>query len=73
MIFSQDVQETLEGVGKESQQGLALAAADHIWDIGQTGTASHSSSDGTSAAPRRSSCVQGASQKARDIQRYSLL
>ena len=46
------IQETLEGVGSESQPGLALAAADHIWDIGQTGTASHSSSDGTSAAPR---------------------
>ena len=46
------VQEKLEGVGSEYQQGLALAAADHIWDIGQTGTASHSSSDGTSAAPR---------------------
>lgn len=39
----------MEGVGSESQEGLALAAADHVWDIGQTGTASHSSSDGTSA------------------------
>ncbi|CAL1126311.1 unnamed protein product [Cladocopium goreaui] len=46
--------EKLEGVGSESQQGLALAAADHIWDIGQTGTASHSSSDGTSAGERAS-------------------
>lgn len=42
----------MEGVGSESQEGLALAAADHVWDIGQTGTASHSSSDGTSAAQR---------------------
>ena len=39
----------MEGVGSESQEGLALAAADHVWDIGQTGTASHSSSDGTTA------------------------
>ncbi|CAJ1428857.1 unnamed protein product [Effrenium voratum] len=44
--------EALGGVGEESQQGLALAGADHIWDIGQTGTASHSSSDGTSSAER---------------------
>lgn len=42
-------QEKMDGVGTESQEGLALAAADHVWDIGQTGTASHSSSDGTTA------------------------
>eukprot|EP00438_Fugacium_kawagutii_P016148 Skav207704 [mRNA] locus=scaffold3057:245022:256726:- [translate_table: standard] len=44
--------EKMDGVGTESQEGLALAAADHVWDIGQTGTASHSSSDGTTAAER---------------------
>lgn len=51
-------QEALGGVGEESQQGLALAGADHIWDIGQTGTASHSSSDGTSSAAQLSRKIE---------------
>jgi len=33
-------------------QGLAHAGEDHVVDIGQTGTASHTSSDGTGAAQR---------------------
>ncbi|CAK9013990.1 unnamed protein product [Durusdinium trenchii] len=44
--------DAMEGVGSVSVQGLALAAEDHVSDIGQTGTASHSSSDGTTAAER---------------------
>eukprot|EP00933_Yihiella_yeosuensis_P073674 TRINITY_DN8238_c4_g1_i1.p1 TRINITY_DN8238_c4_g1~~TRINITY_DN8238_c4_g1_i1.p1 ORF type:complete len:484 (+),score=88.60 TRINITY_DN8238_c4_g1_i1:47-1453(+) len=42
----------MQGLGSYSEQGLALAAEDHIADIGQTGTASHTSSDGTSASDR---------------------
>ncbi|CAE7219871.1 pxl-1, partial [Symbiodinium sp. CCMP2592] len=44
--------ETLGGVGTASQPGLAMAGEDHVHDIGQTGTASHTSSDGTNAADR---------------------
>ena len=36
--------------GLSLEEGLTLAAEDHIADIGETGTASHSSSDGTTAA-----------------------
>jgi len=43
---------SMEGVGSSSEQGLALAAEDHVADVGQVGTASHSSSDGTSACER---------------------
>lgn len=46
--------ETMDGVGSRSEEGLALAAEDHVADIGQTGTASHTSSDGTSAPERAS-------------------
>lgn len=46
--------ETMDGVGNRSEEGLALAAEDHIADIGQTGTASHTSSDGMSSAERAS-------------------
>jgi len=42
----------LDGLGKSSEVGLAFAGEDHIADIGQTGTASHSSSDGTSSGDR---------------------
>jgi len=40
------------GVGRFSERGLAFAGEDHVADIGNTGTASHSSSDGTCAADR---------------------
>lgn len=42
----------MEGLGESSEKGLALAGEDHIADIGVTGTASHSSSDGTNSAQR---------------------
>jgi len=42
----------LGSLGESSELGLALAGEDHIADIGQTGTASHSSSDGTSSGAR---------------------
>lgn len=45
-------QEPLQGVGNFSVPGLALAAEDHVWDIGQTGTASHDSSDGMGTGER---------------------
>lgn len=40
------------GVGNSSETGLALAGEDHVSDVGQTGTAAHDSSDGTSAGDR---------------------
>merc|ERR1719272_916386 len=42
----------MQGVGNASVQSLAFAAEDHIADIGQTGTASHASSDGMTSAQR---------------------
>jgi len=42
----------LSSLGESSKVGLALAGEDHISDIGQTGTASHSSSDGASSSDR---------------------
>jgi len=42
----------LGSLGESSEVGLAFAGEDHIADIGQTGTASHSSSDGTSSGDR---------------------
>lgn len=46
--------DTMAGVGSSSEEGLALAAEDHVSDIGQTGTASHTSSDGMSSPERAS-------------------
>lgn len=42
----------MAGVGNSSEAGLEMAAEDHVADIGRSGTASHSSSDGTAAAGR---------------------
>jgi len=39
-------------VGEDSEVGLALAAEDHVADIGFTGAVSHASSDGTSGYKR---------------------
>lgn len=44
--------EPMGGVGATSELGLAVAGEDHVVDIGQVGTASHTSSDGTTAADR---------------------
>eukprot|EP00931_Biecheleriopsis_adriatica_P061642 TRINITY_DN37073_c0_g1_i1.p1 TRINITY_DN37073_c0_g1~~TRINITY_DN37073_c0_g1_i1.p1 ORF type:complete len:467 (+),score=78.74 TRINITY_DN37073_c0_g1_i1:37-1437(+) len=46
--------EPMDGFGSTSEEGLALAGEDHIADIGTTGTASHSSSDGTTSSERAS-------------------
>merc|ERR1712232_150875 len=39
-------------LGTEPELGLSLAAEDHVADIGETGAASHGSSDGTTSAER---------------------
>eukprot|EP00928_Gymnodinium_smaydae_P040749 TRINITY_DN27605_c0_g1_i2.p1 TRINITY_DN27605_c0_g1~~TRINITY_DN27605_c0_g1_i2.p1 ORF type:complete len:314 (+),score=47.34 TRINITY_DN27605_c0_g1_i2:81-1022(+) len=44
--------EPMNGVGDVSVRGLALAGEDHVVDIGNTGAASHASSDGTTSADR---------------------
>lgn len=44
--------EPLGGVGVDSEPGLALAAEDHVTDIGFTGAVSHNSSDGTNGYQR---------------------
>jgi len=47
-----DALEPMGGVGHDSHSELALAAEDHVADIGLSGAASHSSSDGTTSAER---------------------
>lgn len=42
----------LGSVGEASEVGLALAAEDHVVDIGYTGAVSHASSDGTNSYDR---------------------
>mmetsp|Transcript_86510 Transcript_86510/g.218112 ORF Transcript_86510/g.218112 Transcript_86510/m.218112 type:complete len:452 (-) Transcript_86510:97-1452(-) len=44
--------EPMGGVGETSVVGLAMAAEDHVADIGYTGVVAHNSSDGTGAADR---------------------
>jgi len=43
---------SMGGVGDRPEPGLSLAGKDHVSDIGQTGAASHDSSDGTGAPDR---------------------
>jgi hypothetical protein len=51
-FLMEQAKDPIGGVGSQSEVGLALAGEDHIADIGQTGTASHASSDGTTSAER---------------------
>ncbi|CAE8658641.1 unnamed protein product [Polarella glacialis] len=52
IAFVEELLSSPLGALDESQDSLNLSGEDHIADVGQTGTASHDSSDGTSAAQR---------------------
>jgi hypothetical protein len=48
-----EAQPPLPGFSAEAVEGLALAAADHVADIGAVGEAAHSGSDGSSSSQRQ--------------------